>query len=161
MAANTYVTLNIFNAVKILLNGGASRKEAAEYMNISKGTVDRIAVSETFEDYRQMVNAYHYKKKAEAEKKAKKEKVEKSTPKEEKPAEEAPAQSDEAPEKDEAPADDISESDLKILLSKKLKAGKKAKVKELFEGYGVDSLSGLIEKHPDKIAEAYHKAEGI
>ena len=77
MAANTYVTLNIFNAVKILLNGGASRKEAAEYMNISKGTVDRIAISETFEEYRQLVNAYHYKKKAEAEKKAK-EKAEKA-----------------------------------------------------------------------------------
>ena len=106
-----------------------------------------------------IINAAEAEEKA--EKKAKKEKVEKSTPKEEKPAEEAPAQSDEAPENDEAPADDISESDLKILLSKKLKAGKKAKVKELFEGYGVDSLSGLIEKHPDKIAEAYHKAEGI
>ena len=64
-------------------------------------------------------------------------------------------------EQTEAPAEDISESDLKILLSKKLKAGKKAKVKELFEEYGVDSLSGLIDKHPDKIAEAYHKAEGI
>lgn len=88
-------------------------------------------------------------------------KAKKSTPKKAEAQEEAPAQSDEAPEKDEAPADDISESDLKILLSKKLKAGKKAKVKELFEGYGVDSLSGLIEKHPDKIAEAYHKAEGI
>lgn len=88
-------------------------------------------------------------------------KAKKSTPKKAEAQEEAPAQSDEAPEKDEAPADDISESDLKILLSKKLKAGKKAKVKELFEGYGVDSLSGLIEKHPDKIAEAYRKAEGI
>lgn len=103
----------------------------------------------------EIINAAEAKE--EAEKQAKKEKVEKSTPKTEKPAEEAPAQSDEPTEKSE----DISESDLKILLSKKLKAGKKAKVKELFEEYGVDSLSGLIDKHPDKIAEAYHKAEGI
>jgi sRNA-binding protein len=103
----------------------------------------------------EIINAAEAKE--EAEKQAKKEKVEKSTPKTEKPAEEAPAQSDEPAEKSE----DISESDLKILLSKKLKAGKKAKVKELFEEYGVDSLSGLIDKHPDKIAEAYHKAEGI
>lgn len=95
---------------------------------------------------------------AEAEKKAKKEEAKKSSPKEEKPAEEPQEEQTEAPA---AAEDDISESDLKILLSKKLKAGKKAKVKELFEGYGVDSLSGLIEKHPDKIAEAYHKAEGI
>ena len=103
----------------------------------------------------EIINAAEAKE--EAEKQAKKEKVEKSTPKTEKPAEETPAQSDEPAEKSE----DISESDLKILLSKKLKAGKKAKVKELFEEYGVDSLSGLIDKHPDKIAEAYHKAEGI
>ena len=103
----------------------------------------------------EIINAAEAKE--EAEKQAKKEKAEKSTPKTEKPAEEAPAQSDEPAEKNE----DISESDLKILLSKKLKAGKKAKVKELFEEYGVDSLSGLIDKHPDKIAEAYHKAEGI
>ena len=103
----------------------------------------------------EIINAAEAKE--EAEKQAKKEKAEKSTPKTEKPAEEAPAQSDEPAEKSE----DISESDLKILLSKKLKAGKKAKVKELFEEYGVDSLSGLIDKHPDKIAEAYHKAEGI
>ena len=120
-----------------------------------KAPLTAKGLNESAKKTAEIINAAEAKE--EAEKQAKKEKVEKSTPKTEKPAEEAPAQADEPTEKSE----DISESDLKILLSKKLKAGKKAKVKELFEEYGVDSLSGLIDKHPDKIAEAYHKAEGI
>lgn len=68
-------------------------------------------------------------------------------------------------EKTEEPAgtpdDSVSETDVKLLLSEKLKAGKKAAVKELFKQYGVEKLSELIEKHPDKLGEFYRKAEGI
>ena len=99
----------------------------------------------------EIINAAEAKE--EAEKAAKKEEAKKSSPKEEKPAEEAPTKADEPAQK--------SESDLKILLSKKLKAGKKAAVSELFAEYGVKNLSELIEKHPDKIGEAYSKAEEI
>ena len=55
----------------------------------------------------------------------------------------------------------VDESQVKVLLSEKLKAGKKAEVKELFGKYGVEKLSELIEKHPDKLAEFYSDAEGI
>lgn len=106
--------------------------------------------------------------KEEAEKKAKKEEAKKSPPKTEKPAEEAPAQSDEpaeelpfAEDKKEAPAAGVTESQVKVRLSEKLKAGKKAEVKELFGKYGVEKLSELIEKHPDKLDEFYKDAEGI
>jgi hypothetical protein len=106
--------------------------------------------------------------KEEAEKKAKKEEAKKSSPKTEKPAEEAPAQSDEpaeelpfAEDKKEAPAAGVTESQVKVRLSEKLKAGKKAEVKELFGKYGVEKLSELIEKHPDKLDEFYKDAEGI
>ena len=92
--------------------------------------------------------------KEEAEKKAKKEEAKKSSPKTEKPAEEAPAQSDE-------PAADVGETEVKVLLSKKLKAGKKAEVKELFGKYGVEKLSELVEKHPEKLGAFYKEAEEI
>lgn len=69
------------------------------------------------------------------------------------------------PEKvEEAPAaekSDIGETEIKVLLSEKLKAGKKAQVKELFTKYGVEKLSELIEQHPDKLEELYKEAEGI
>ena len=48
-----------------------------------------------------------------------------------------------------------------MLLSEKLKAGKKAQVKKLFTKYGVEKLSKLIERHPDKLEEIYKEAEGI
>ena len=92
--------------------------------------------------------------KEEAKKKAKKEEAKKSSPKTEKPAEEAPAQSDE-------PAADVGETEVKVLLSKKLKAGKKAEVKELFGKYGVEKLSELVEKHPEKLGAFYKEAEEI
>ena len=98
--------------------------------------------------------------KEEAEKKAKKEEAKKSSPKTEKPAEEAPAQSDE-PAKKEAPAADVGETEVKVLLSKKLKAGKKAEVKELFGKYGVEKLSELVEKHPEQLGAFYKEAEEI
>lgn len=60
-----------------------------------------------------------------------------------------------------APDNNVSETDVKLLLSEKLKAGKKAAVKELFGRYGVEKLSELIEKHPDKLGDFYKEAEGI
>lgn len=76
---------------------------------------------------------------------------------------EEPAPVAEAPAKEEAPAatSEITETQVKVLLSEKLKAGKKAQVKELFGKYGVDKLSELIEKHPDKMAQIYKEAEEI
>ena len=76
---------------------------------------------------------------------------------------EEPAPVEEAPAKEKAPAatSEITETQVKVLLSEKLKAGKKAQVKELFGKYGVDKLSELIEKHPDKMAQIYKEAEEI
>lgn len=76
---------------------------------------------------------------------------------------EEPAPVEEATAKEEAPAatSEITETQVKVLLSEKLKAGKKAQVKELFGKYGVDKLSELIEKHPDKMAQIYKEAEEI
>ena len=76
---------------------------------------------------------------------------------------EEPAPVAEAPAKEEAPAatSEITETQVKVLLSEKLKAGKKTQVKELFGKYGVDKLSELIEKHPDKMAQIYKEAEEI
>lgn len=53
---------------------------------------------------------------------------------------------------------EIDETAVKVLLAEKLKAGKKAEVKELFSKYGVEKLSELIEQHPDKLDEFYAKA---
>ena len=114
----------------------------------------------------EIINAAEAKE--EAEKKAKKEEAKKSSPKEEKPAEEAPAKSEEpaeelpfAEDKKEEPAAEVGETEVKVLLSKKLKAGKKAEVKELFGKYGVEKLSELIEKHPEKLGAFYKEAEEI
>ena len=76
---------------------------------------------------------------------------------------EEPAPVEEATAKEEAPAatSEITETQVKVLLSEKLKAGKKAQVKELSGKYGVDKLSELIEKHPDKMAQIYKEAEEI
>lgn len=79
----------------------------------------------------------------------------------EKPAEEAPAKQDEAPAAAPAKKSDIGETEVRVLLSEKLKAGKKAQVKKLFTKYGVEKLSELIEQHPDKLEEIYKEAEGI
>ena len=76
----------------------------------------------------------------------------------EKTAEEVPAKAEEAPAAEKS---DIGETEVKVLLSEKLKAGKKAQVKELFTKYGVEKLSELIEQHPDKLEELYKEAEGI
>lgn len=75
-------------------------------------------------------------------------------------AEPAPAEPEQTAPKAE-PAEEVSESDVKILLTAALKAGKKPKVKALFDSYGVSKLSELIEKHSDKLAEIYAAAKEI
>lgn len=91
----------------------------------------------------------------------KKAEAKKAPEKVEKPAEEAPAKQDEAPAAAPAKKSDIGETEFRVLLSEKLKAGKKAQVKKLFTKYGVEKLSELIEQHPDKLEEIYKEAEGI
>lgn len=131
-----------------------------------KKPLTKEELNESAKKTTEIINAAEAKE--EAEKKAKKEEAKRSSPKTEKPAEEAPAQSDEpaeelpfAEDKKEAPAAGVTESQVKVRLSEKLKAGKKAEVKELFGKYGVEKLSELIEKHPDKLDEFYKDAEGI
>ena len=46
------VTEGIFNAVKLLIKGGAKNAECAKYMNISTATVSVIRNSETYEEYK-------------------------------------------------------------------------------------------------------------
>lgn len=101
------------------------------------------------------------------------------TKEEKKPAKKAPAKKaepkpepvEEEPEETEAPAEEEaaeesteqehSDTDLKMLLSGKLKAGKKAEVKELFAKYGVNCLTDLIKKNADKLDAIYAEAEEI
>lgn len=51
MANWNKLTENQFNAIKILLKGGATQQEAAEYMQIHVNTVNFINKAETFEEY--------------------------------------------------------------------------------------------------------------
>ena len=53
---------------------------------------------------------------------------------------------------------EVDETAVKVLLAEKLKAGKKAEVKDLFAQYGVEKLSELVAQHPDKLDEFYAKA---
>lgn len=56
---------------------------------------------------------------------------------------------------------EADESAVKLLLADKIKGGKKAEVRALFEEYGVTKLSELISKHPDKLSEIAVKAEAL
>lgn len=97
-------------------------------------------------------------------------KAKKSTPKKAEAQEEAKTEEAEAPAEapvEEAPAKEEkkeaghSEGDLKLLLSDKLKAGKKTEVKKLFEKYGVTCLTALLEAQKDNLDAVYEEAEGI
>ena len=46
------ITKETFWAVKTLLKGGASLKETAEFFKLCYGTVSKINIAETFEEYR-------------------------------------------------------------------------------------------------------------
>ena len=48
----TKVTESLFNAVKILIENGATSAECAKYMKISTATVSVIRNSETYEEYK-------------------------------------------------------------------------------------------------------------
>ena len=95
----------------------------------------------------------------------------KSTPKSTKAQDEAPAKANvqeteedpkaDAPAKEEKKAAGHSDGDLKLLLSDKLKAGKKTEVKKLFEKYGVTCLTDLLDAQKDNLDAVYEEAEGI
>ena len=95
----------------------------------------------------------------------------KPTPKSTKAQDEAPAKANvqeteedpkaDAPAKEEKKAAGHSDGDLKLLLSDKLKAGKKTEVKKLFEKYGVTCLTALLEAQKDNLDAVYEEAEGI
>ena len=101
-------------------------------------------------------------KKAEAKKSTPKKAEAKEEPKME--ASEVPFEEDpkaDAPAKEEKKAAGHSDGDLKLLLSDKLKAGKKTEVKKLFEKYGVTCLTALLEAQKDNLDAVYEEAEGI
>ena len=77
----------MFNAVKTLLNGGATYDEVNSYMGVSLASIGRISTAETYADYKQMIaaSAIALKKKREAQKA-----VEAPTEKPAEPATEAP-----------------------------------------------------------------------
>ena len=101
-------------------------------------------------------------KKAEAKKSTPKKAEAKEEPKTE--ASEVPFEEEpkaDAPAKEEKKAAGHSDGDLKLLLSDKLKAGKKTEVKKLFEKYGVTCLTALLEAQKDNLDAVYEEAEGI
>ena len=101
-------------------------------------------------------------KKAEAKKSTPKKAEAKEEPKmeaSEVPFEEEPKA--DAPAKEEKKAASHSDGDLKLLLSDKLKAGKKTEVKKLFEKYGVTCFTALLEAQKDNLDAVYEEAEGI
>ena len=57
MNKNVKVTEKLFNAVKTLLNGGATYAEIKDYLGVGHSTVTRINHSETYDDYRQQMAA--------------------------------------------------------------------------------------------------------
>lgn len=94
------------------------------------------------------------------------------------PAKKAPAKKAPEPVKDPEPAEEpartateiinaaeakieANETEVKVMLAEKIKSGKKAEVKALFEEYGVAKLSELTAKYPDKLAEFAAKAEAL
>lgn len=84
----------------------------------------------------------------------------KAEPKPEPAPEPEPAKTEETEAKTGETAE-ANESDVKVLLAGKIKAGKKAEVRALFEEYGVTKLSELIAKYPEKLAEFAEKAEAL
>lgn len=55
MATANRLTESKYNAIKIILHGGATNMEAAKYMQVSTATVCRVKASETFEEYKNTV----------------------------------------------------------------------------------------------------------
>lgn len=57
MAKYNKMTETKYNAIKLILQGGASYAEAAKYMQVSEATVGRVKSSESFEEYNSMMAA--------------------------------------------------------------------------------------------------------
>ena len=53
MGQSVKVTESKFNAIKLLLKGGATLDECAKYMDVSSSTVSIIKKSDTYEEYKQ------------------------------------------------------------------------------------------------------------
>ena len=68
MANWNKMTPSKFKAIKIMLNGGATARECAEYMECSTGTVSTVRASETFEEYINNLHAKYDKAKSKPEK---------------------------------------------------------------------------------------------
>jgi len=71
MANWNKLTEGQFKAIKTLLRGGATQKEAAEYMQVSPNTAFWVAKAETFEEYQHMKAEKHLERKQVAAIKAK------------------------------------------------------------------------------------------
>jgi hypothetical protein len=71
MANWNKLTEGQFKAIKTLLRGGATQKEAAEYMQVSTNTAFWVAKAETFEEYQHMNAERHLEHKRVAAIKAK------------------------------------------------------------------------------------------
>ena len=87
MANWNKVTAKQFGAIKTLLRGGATKAEAAVYLDVSPGTVSRIEKAETFEEYQQMIAEKTLAKSRVAAVKAKEAEKETAAKEEEKPRE--------------------------------------------------------------------------
>ena len=86
----------------------------------------------------------------------------KKAPAKKAPAKKAePAPEEEQPFKAKDPEPAADETSVKVMLAEKIKGGKKAEVRALFDEYGVAKLSELVAKHPEKLAEFAAKAEAI
>lgn len=77
MIKRTRITENIYNAVKLILRGGAKTKEAAEAMGISVNSVHRIDKANSYDEYVNMAYMNGSARYREQEKKEKEERQEK------------------------------------------------------------------------------------
>lgn len=80
MAKFPPITEKTFNAVKILLKGGAKAAEISDYLGISRSSIDRIKASETFEEFLEARRAAAFMAKKAAEEKLKEEKQKEEEP---------------------------------------------------------------------------------
>jgi transposase-like protein len=80
MANWNQLTESKFKAIKTLLKGGATQKEAAEYMKVSPNTAFWVNKAETFEEYVQINASRHLEKRQVAAIKAKEDNKETPAP---------------------------------------------------------------------------------
>lgn len=76
----TKITLQVYNAIRLLIKGGATNGECAEYMHVSVNTVSRIRNSDSYESYKSAAKAAGWVKYGK-----KKEEPKQETPQEVKP----------------------------------------------------------------------------